>query len=120
MATIFLDTNILFDIYERDAAKAQLFIDHKLHISPLSYHILTYITKTKIPNTKLNQMLSDFGIISLSSEILMRALQGPTDDLEDNIQLHSAIEANCQYFFTSDKLLLKMAYFGKMAIVDSL
>ena len=120
MATIFLDANILIDLYERDQKKAKDLTTHKLYISPLSTHILCYVKKDKIPQLKLNKLLIKIGLVSLTPTILEHALAGPTDDLEDNIQLHSAIEAECKYFFTRDKLLLKMAYFGKMQIINSL
>lgn len=43
-----------------------------------------------------------------------------SNDLEDNIQLNSAIKADCNFFLTFDKKLLKMKFFGKMKIVSSL
>ena len=54
----------------------------------------------------------------LTDKILDLALEGPVDDLEDNIQLHSASEAECDVFLTNDKKLLKMKFFGKMRIVS--
>lgn len=35
-------------------------------------------------------------------------------------QLHSAAEAECDYFLTSDKKLLAMKFFGKTRIVSTL
>jgi len=43
-------------------------------------------------------------------------MTGPTDDFEDNVQLHSAVMGDCDYFLTMDKKLIKMKYFGKMRI----
>jgi predicted nucleic acid-binding protein len=120
MAKIFLDTNILVDIFEREINKIYLLSDHSPHTSPLSFHILSYITKTKIPSDKLKQMSKALEIVDLNSKILFKSLEGPTSDLEDNIQLHSASTAECDYFLTSDKALLKMKYFGQVEIVDSL
>lgn len=120
MATIYLDTNILIDLYKRDASQLKALTKHKLHISPLSCHILCYATKTKIPSPKLDVLIKKMGIISLSNIILQRALIGPTGDLEDNLQLHSASQAKCQYFLTRDKLLLKLGYFGDTAIVSKI
>jgi predicted nucleic acid-binding protein len=120
MALIFLDTNILIDLYDRNPKLLNIITGHDNQISSLSCHILCYTNKIRIPNSKLNHLLADIGIIGLTSTIVTRSMQGPTDDFEDNVQLHSAAEANCQYFMTSDKLLLKMKFFGTTAIVSSL
>jgi len=64
--------------------------------------------------------LKTLHLISLTDKIIDKALLGPTKDLEDNIQLHSAVEADCDIFLTNDKALLKMGYFGKTKIVDHL
>lgn len=62
----------------------------------------------------MNQLQEQFGIVPLTEHILNKALEGPTNDLEDNIQLHSAAEAQCDIFLTNDKKLLNLKYFGKM------
>lgn len=120
MASIFLDTNLLIDLYERDPSQVKALTLHQLHISPLSCHILCYTEKIGVPDPKLNTLLAKIGIVTLTPTILAHSLVGPTDDLEDNLQLHSAIQAECKYFLTRDRLLLKMAYFGKTKIVNSL
>jgi predicted nucleic acid-binding protein len=120
MANLFLDTNILFDITERDKTKREQLDGHKVFVSALSYHVLFYTYKYKIPNKKIIKHKREFYIIDLSDKILNQALQGPTKDLEDNIQLHSAAEAECDYILTNDKKLLKMKYFGKTKIVYAL
>jgi len=120
MATIYLDTNILLDIYCRNIAQIKELAKHELYISPLSCHIISYTTKTKIPSLELNSLIKIMGVVSLSNLILQRSHVGPTDDLEDNLQLHSASQARCQYFLTHDKLLLKLGYFGETAIVDKI
>lgn len=59
--------------------------------------------------------------VFLDTNIYIDAVhRDPTSDLEDNIQLHSAAEADCDYFLTSDKKLLAMIYFGKTKIVSTL
>ncbi|MCE7897743.1 MAG: hypothetical protein DPW11_03950 [bacterium] len=120
MASIYLDTNILIDLFRRDTGKITELTDHKLYISPLSCHILCYATKTNVPSMEIDILLKNIGVVNLSNIILQRALVGPTNDLEDNIQLHSATQGKCQYFLTRDKLLLKLGYFGETAIVDHL
>lgn len=73
-----------------------------------------------MPNKKIKKMYDFFGIINLSSKILKQAMEGPTNDLEDNIQLYSAQRADCDYFLTNDKRLLKMTFFGKTKIVSKI
>jgi len=94
--------------------------EHRVFISPLSYHIYVYTAKKRVPDSFLIESLQDITIVDLTSDILLKALHQPTTDLEDNIQLHSASISRCDYFLTSDKQLLKMKYYGQVEIVDSL
>ena len=120
MAKVFLDTNIYIDACYRSPEVAYQFRDCQIYFSPLSTHILYYSAKLKAPQTEIEQIFSDFGAVTLGKVILKKALHGPTTDLEDNIQLHSAAEAGCDYFLTSDEKLLKMKFFGKTKVVDVL
>lgn len=117
MAKVFLDTNIFIDIAER---RGQISLDnlivHKLFISSLSVHILAYITKRKIPDPELSELVDLFTIVDFDRSICYKALESPTNDLEDNVQLHSAAEAECDFFLTNDKHLLAMKFFGKTRI----
>ncbi|MBI2326638.1 type II toxin-antitoxin system VapC family toxin [Candidatus Collierbacteria bacterium] len=123
MAKVFLDTNIFIDLIEGRGNKilASDLDQHHVYISPLSIHILFYVEKKRVPNPNSNATISQFEMVDLTRTLLEeRSLVGPTDDLEDNIQLQSAIEADCDYFLTHDKQLLKMGYFGKTRILSSL
>ncbi|MBI4226111.1 hypothetical protein HY612_03285 [Candidatus Roizmanbacteria bacterium] len=121
MAKIFLDTNIFIDFVEKRGKNIEDKLgQHDLVVSPLSIHILIYITKKKIPNEKLLKIINLFLIVDFNKVISKKALHGPTSDFEDNIQLHSAVAADCDYFLTSDRLLLKTKFFGKAQIVKSL
>lgn len=119
MARVFLDTNIYIDVIKRAKEKWEHLRKDLLFISPLSTHILFYTSKLKIPDQEVDNLQEEFGIVPLSKEILDIALQGPTDDLEDNIQLHSAAQADCDFFLTEDKKLLDLAFFGKTRIASS-
>jgi predicted nucleic acid-binding protein len=90
---------------------------HEGFISILSCHILFYVNKIRIPNLPINDFIETFNIVSLEEKILQYALIGPTDDLEDNIQLHSATKADADFFVTFDKKLLEMKFFGKTQII---
>lgn len=121
MSKIFLDTNIFIDAIHRAPERQILEVieGHIIYLSALSFHIYCYAFKIKIPNKKVLEQKSKFQTVDLSAKIIDLALQGPTEDLEDNIQLHSAVEADCDFFFTSDQILLKMGIFGKTKITSS-
>lgn len=117
MAKVFLDTNIYVDIIKkRTGRELEDFQGQDLFISSLSIHILTYIFKSKIPDPELDVKLESFNIVTLDAKIVEKSLIGPTDDFEDNVQLHSAAESDCDTFMTSDKKLKDMKFFGKVKI----
>lgn len=120
MAITFLDTNKVIDLVIRHPEISKLFVNHSVFYSPLSTHILFYTFHIKVPSLETNNLLKTIQPVSLTDQIINKAVFGPTNDLEDNIQLHSAVASNCDFFLTSDKKLLKMAYFGKVKITNHL
>lgn len=118
MARIFLDTNQYIDLTNRAKEKWDRLRGNLLFISPLSTHILFYTRKLKVPDKEVNELQEQFGIVPLTRYILDKALEGPTKDLEDNIQLHNAAESECDFFLTEDKKLLDMKFFGKTQIIS--
>jgi predicted nucleic acid-binding protein len=119
MDKIFLDTNVYIDILENRSSDTISVLDNKLlYISALSVHIHLYIYKYKLPNRSLSKAISEFNIIEIDLGVTKQALEGPTDDFEDNLQLHSATKQDCNLFVSRDKKLLKMIYFGKMKIIS--
>ena len=121
MAKLFFDANYFIHFDEVSSISlVDLFAKHNLYLSTLSCHIYSYINKIKIPNKVYLDVVNSFSLVSLTNEILKRALVGPTNDLEDNIQLHSAVEAECDYFLTNDEDLLKMKFFGKTRIASTI
>src|SRR3989344_5388606 len=99
MARVFLDANILIDLLEKRGQITQESLDnHELFISPLSVHISAYITKRKVPNSELIAIVDDFTVTIFDEQICNKALQNPTTDFEDNVQLHSAAQAECDIF----------------------
>ena len=117
MAKIFLDANLYIDILTgRADHELEIFQGNELFISPLSIHILIYVYKYKIPSKELEVNNELFNIVAFDSIITENALIGPTSDFEDNAQLHSAAEADCNIFLTNDKKLLDMKFFGKVRI----
>lgn len=120
MAKVFLDTNIYIDVAQRDKDKMISLKGNLLYISPLSVHILFYAYKFKVTEKQASELLEKFGIVYFTKEILEKAFEGPTKDLEDNIQLHSAAEEDCDIFLTTDKKLLQMKFFGKTKIASTM
>ncbi len=120
MAKIFLDTNYFIDAIHRNPEKEILnsLENNNIFVSTLSFHIYCYIFKIKISNTPIIEQKELFQIIEFTEDILDRALQGPTPDFEDNVQLHSAAQGECNLFLTGDKKLLAMRFFGKTHIVS--
>lgn len=123
MANIFIDTNFFIKLY---SSKKDLPIDFSIlesnnfFVSTLTYHIVAYLQKVKIPNDEFYNTTNTFEIVNFTENILDSSLQGPTSDLEDNIQLNSAANSDCDYFLTFDKKLLKMKFFGKMRIASTI
>ena len=115
---IYLDANYYIDSAKRASYKLTPLKSDLLFISPLSVHIMFYIEKLRVPDENINELQEQFGIVPLTKFIIDKSLEGPTNDLEDNIQLHSAAEAECDIFLTSDKKLLKLKFFGKTRIIE--
>lgn len=120
MAKVFLDTNYFIDSIHRKPEKEILesLESHIVYISTLSFHIYCYVFKINIPDNRILAQKEIFQIVEFSEDILDRSLKGPTNDFEDNVQLHSAAEAECDYFLTADKKLLDMKFFGKTQITS--
>lgn len=121
MARVFLDANTFIDlIVPRGIKNLQQFENHELFISPLSVHIFLYVYKQKVPLRKLENLIKYLSLTPLDNELTNKALRGPTDDFEDNIQLHSAAAADCNFFLTNDQKLLNMRFFGRVEMKLSL
>jgi len=119
MARVFLDTNYFIDIAQRNPGVGKAVDGQEIVISSLSVHILAYINKINIPNVALTRLVNQVQVVDFDKKVLNLALRGPTKDLEDNIQLHSAASSECNFFLTNDKTLLKMKFFGKVQVLNS-
>jgi predicted nucleic acid-binding protein len=122
MVKVFLDTNVLIDVFVRRGGVVWEDLEGVgVCISPLSFHIYCYVYKIDVlspKSMKILKALSRLEIINLNEAIVNKALNGPTDDFENNVQLHSGAVGECDLFVTNDKRLLKMKYFGKMRIAS--
>ena len=122
MEKVFLDANILIDLLERKKDKLRLALaNHPVFVSPLSIHIICYAYKYTMPQKELLEKTKDlFTLVPFDEQIAIESIQGPTSDFEDNVQLHSAAEVDCDFFLTRDAKLLALTFFGKTHIVDTL
>lgn len=122
MAKVFLDTNYFIDAIHRRPEKRILetLEGNVIYLSTLSFHIYCYSFKIKIPNKKVKLQKEKFQLIGFTQDILDKAIEGSTEDLEDNIQLHNAAQAECDFFLTEDRKLLNMKFFGKTQIVSEI
>ena len=121
MEKVFLDANILIDLVEkRKDLQPEDVASYDVFITPLSAHILMYVTHQKVPYPTFSEIIKPFSIVMFDEIILKQSLAGPTDDFEDNVQLHSAAEADCDLFLTNDAKLLDMKFFGKTRLVGAI
>lgn len=119
MVKVFLDANILVDILEkRRNLSLDKFDEQEMYASTLSVHILFYVGNRKVASHLVSEMLLDLNLVNFTNNTTQKALLGPTNDFEDNVQLHSAADAECDIFLTEDKKLLDMKFFGKTRITS--
>ncbi len=116
---MFLDTNAFIDLSEdRDASIVEAVAGHVLYVSVASLGTWVYVYKHTVPDSKFETLFNTFNFIDTTAAIAQKSFLGPTDDYEDNIQLHSASDASCDVFITKDNGLLKLGYFGKVRIAQ--
>lgn len=122
MARLFLDSNFVIETigFRQSEAVSETLKSQRVYVSPLTIHIVCYIFKRKIPDPVISNFANQVNLVGLSPQLTELALLGPTADLEDNVQLHSASASNADYFLTHDQDLLEMKFFGKTKIVSSL
>ena len=119
MAHIYLDANCAIQLLQDNNPQLVVKLtDQQVYLSALSVHILAYVNKVKLPNPYYSHFLEHFTYIDLSTAVLTKALKGPTSDLEDNIQLQSAVMEDCDIFVTLDKKLLQLKAIGSLKILS--
>ena len=112
---IFLDTNVILDFFlERepfyyDALKLWAACEEGAvdgYVSALTITNVHYIAqRIKSPTTAMiavRGILDVFNVVPLDKELLRRAADLHDRDYEDDIQLQSAVKAECSHLFTRD------------------
>ena len=110
---IFFDTNILLDVllkreklFEGSAKVWSLSNVKKIHgyISAISvnnlYYIINKLKDRRTAEQFVEQILTDFHIISLTEVVLKNAHRNSSVDFKDMIQYYSAINAKCSFLLT--------------------
>lgn len=110
---IFIDANVLVEIiHERKhfAAAIDYVRQHagQLAISPLTVHLVMYFGLKIASQQSLEQLLSDYTILPLSSNEVDWAFRNIRDhDFEDALQIGCAVSGDCSQFVTLDRGLVR-------------
>jgi predicted nucleic acid-binding protein len=113
---ILVDTNILLDVltqrrpFFKDAAMVWSLIHDGLldgFVSAISVNNLYYIVRKlrdrETAESFVDDLLRDFGIVSLTKNILQQSRTVAGKDFEDSIQYFSAIQEGCEFLLTRNK-----------------
>ena len=116
---VFLDVNVLLDF----TLKRESYADcknliksiedgfHNGYITSATLHTLSYfLTKElglKVAVEVLLNLLSTFSIIDAKKETIKNALHAKFNDIEDALQVYTALSFKMDFFLTSDKKLKK-------------
>lgn len=114
---IFVDTNIFLDLVLKresfhdallifNAIEKKLFLGIILDITILN---IDYIAKKQVKNIKefIKLINANFSIVSVSNEIISKALDIKNNDLEDTLQYLSAKNLKSDCIVTNDKSFYK-------------
>lgn len=133
MATkLFLDTNIILDILDRErpfSKEAEVlfkFIEDGTFAAFFSESVITttdYVLIKKFTNVQRVSILTDLlklvTIIECSNRIVRNALLKSETDVEDAILYELALTEKLEYFITNDKQALKKLATKKLPIVTT-
>jgi predicted nucleic acid-binding protein len=133
MATkLFLDTNIILDLLDRDRPFSKesevlfKFIEEGAFLAYFSESVITttdYVLIKKFANAKrisiLNDLLKLITIIECSNTIVQNALLKNEPDVEDAILYELALTEKLDYFITNDKQALKKKATKKLPIITT-
>lgn len=113
---ILVDTNIILDAllqrepFYADSAKVWSQVNEDLiegYISAITvnnlYYIVTRLKNSKLAGDFVDQILDDFAVVNLTTDILKQARTIPELDYEDMIQYFSAIHQGCEILVTRNK-----------------
>lgn len=116
---VFLDVNVIMDF----TLKRENYTDikaiissiedgnHKGYITSATLHTLSYfLTKEfglKGAKEVLLTLLSTFSVIDAPKEVIKNALHANYNDIEDALQVYTALSFKMDFFLTSDKKLKK-------------
>lgn len=117
MTKIFLDTNVILDLYipgrEGKAAAQSLFNlkesagdDIRLFISFLSVANIAYVLRKHFGKERLKELIRELfhfcDILSMSDYSIFEALESPCPDFEDALQISCAEMKECDFLLSSN------------------
>lgn len=120
LSTVFLDANILADLYlkrTRFPVVSQLLtrLDAQVTISILSVEICSYIARREagLGLHELESFIAEFSVLDVTNSTLLKAFEvAKDDDLEDALQVACALENKADLLLTADKKLAER--YGKV------
>lgn len=116
---IFLDINVILDFtLERNSFEAIEIIFNKIennfqkgYITSATIHTLSYLLSKQYGQKKTKELLlalmNTVSVIDPPQEVIINALHANFNDIEDAIQVYTALHYKMDYFITSDKKLIK-------------
>ncbi len=129
---IFLDTNIILDILDRERTYSKesevlfRYIEDGTLIPYFSESVITttdYVLIKKFTNARRVSILTDLlklvTVIECSNSIVQNALLKNENDVEDAILYELAISQKIDYFITNDKQVLKKLATKKLPIITT-
>ena len=117
MTKIFLDTNVILDLYipgreGKTAARSLLDLkeaagdDIRLFISFLSVANIAYVLRKHYDKTRMKEIIRGLfhfcDVLSMSDFSIFEALDSPCPDFEDALQLSCAEIKECDFLLTSN------------------
>ena len=117
MTKIFLDTNVVMDLYVpgregKAAARSLLDLkesaggDIRLYISFLSVANIAYVLRKHFDKARIKEIIRDLfhfcDVLSMSDISIFDALDSPCPDFEDALQLSCAEIKECDFLLTSN------------------
>lgn len=116
---IFLDVNVIMDFTHKRKSYTDIKMIissveegyHKGYITSATIHTLSYfLTKEfglKEAKEVLLNLLSTFSVVDAPKEVIKNALLANYNDIEDALQVYTALSFKMDFFLTSDKKLKK-------------
>ena len=117
MTKLFLDTNVILDLYipgreGKEAARTLLDLrdasedNIRLYLSFLSVANIAYVLRKHYDKARMKEIIRELfhfcDVLSMSDSSILDALDSPCPDFEDSLQLSCAEMKECDFLLTSN------------------